>query len=116
MPFGLKNDRATYQTAMTTIFHDMMHTYMEYFMDDILEKSHTKEGHLEILDKIFDRLEKYKLRLNPKNYAFGFISSKLLGYITYAHGIEVDPIKVKAIMEMESLKNINQLCSLQGRL
>ena len=25
MPFGLKNASATYQRAMTTIFHDMMH-------------------------------------------------------------------------------------------
>lgn len=29
IPFGLKNARATYQRAMTTIFHDMMHTIME---------------------------------------------------------------------------------------
>ena len=25
MPFGLKNVRATYQRAMVTLFHDMMH-------------------------------------------------------------------------------------------
>jgi len=31
-------------------------------------------------------------------------------------GIEVDPAKVKAIMEMPSPANLKQLCSLQGRL
>lgn len=46
MPFGLKNVGATYQRAITTIFHDMMHTYMEDYVDDILAKSHTREGHL----------------------------------------------------------------------
>lgn len=39
-----------------------------------------------------------------------------MGYIVLARGIEVDPAKVKAIMEMASPKNISQLRSLQGRL
>lgn len=69
-----------------------------------------------ILRKIFDRLERYQLRLNPKKCAFGVTSGNLLGYIISAHGIEVDPEKVKDIMEMESPKNISQLRSLQGRL
>lgn len=43
---------------------------MEDYVDDILKKSHTREGHQEILDKIFDKLEKYKLRLNPKKCSF----------------------------------------------
>lgn len=41
MPFGPINVEATYQRDMTTIFHDMMHTYMEDYVDDILEKLHT---------------------------------------------------------------------------
>ena len=39
MPFGLKNVGATYQRAMTTIFHDMMHKNMEDYVDDTLAKS-----------------------------------------------------------------------------
>ena len=30
MPFGLKNSRATYQRAMTAIFHDIMHKKIEF--------------------------------------------------------------------------------------
>ena len=32
MPFGLKNARATYQRATTTIFHDMMHWDVEVYV------------------------------------------------------------------------------------
>ena len=39
MPFGLKNAGATYQRAMTTIFHDFMHILMEDYVDDLLCKS-----------------------------------------------------------------------------
>ncbi|GLJ16864.1 hypothetical protein SUGI_0290670 [Cryptomeria japonica] len=116
MPFVLKNAGATYQRAMTTIFHDMMHTMMEDYVDDLLAKSLTREGHLHILDKIFDRLEQYHVRLNPKKCVFGVTSGKLLGYIVSSKGIEVDPTKVKAIMDMPPPKNISQLRTLQGRL
>jgi len=61
MPFGLKTAGATYQRAMTTIFHDMMHTIMEDYVDDILAKSLTREGHLAVLDKIFNRLEQFNV-------------------------------------------------------
>lgn len=108
MPFGLKNVGTTYQRAMMTIFHDMMHTFMEDYVDDILAKSHTRKEHLNILSKIFGRLERYQLRLNPKKCAFGVTSRKLLGYIISARGIDEDPRKVKAIMEMESPKDISQ--------
>ena len=39
MPFSLKNARATYQRAMVTLFHDMMHKKIEVYMDDLIVKS-----------------------------------------------------------------------------
>jgi hypothetical protein len=39
MSFGLKNAGATYQRAMVTLFHDIMHREVEVYVDDILAKS-----------------------------------------------------------------------------
>ena len=39
MPFGLKNAGATYQKAMVTLFHDMMHKKIEVYVDDMIAKS-----------------------------------------------------------------------------
>ena len=36
MTFGLKNAGATYQRAMTAIFHDMMHKQVEDYVDDVV--------------------------------------------------------------------------------
>ena len=104
MPFGLKNAGATYQRPATALFHDMMHKEVEVYVDDMMVKSETREGHFEALDKFLARLEKYNLRLNPKKYVFGVTSGKLLGYIVSKRRIEVDPDKIKAIQEMLVLK------------
>ena len=101
MPFGLKNACVTYQRAATALFHDMMHKEVEVYVDDIMVKLETREGHFKALDKFLARLEKYNLRLNPKKCVFGVTSGKLLGYIVNERGIEVDPDKIKAIQEMQ---------------
>ena len=94
----------------------MMHKNMEDYVDDTLAKSKTRSAHLSDLSLILDRMEQFQLRLNPKKCAFGVTSGKLLGYIISAKGIEVDPEKVQAIMDMPPSKNISQLISLQGCL
>lgn len=52
----------------------------------------------------------------PLKCFFGVSSSKFLGFAVQKGGVELNPIKVKAILEMLSLKNLRQLRGLQGRL
>ena len=116
MPFGLKNAGATYQRAMMAIFHDMMHDCMEVYVDDILIKSQTRADHAAALKKVLQRSRETKLRMNPKKCVFGVSSGKLLGFMVSNRGIEVDPSKVKAILEMPPPKNLKELRGLIGRL
>ena len=101
---------------MTAIFHDLIHKILEDYVDDILVKSHEFMDHLFDLEKVFDRLSKYHLMLNPKKCVFGVTSGKLLGFIVSSHGIKIDPQKFKAIMDMLPLKILKQLHTLQGKL
>uniref|UniRef100_A0A2N9FU38 Uncharacterized protein n=1 Tax=Fagus sylvatica TaxID=28930 RepID=A0A2N9FU38_FAGSY len=77
MPFGLKNAGATYQRAMVTLFHDMIHHEIEVYVDDMIAKSRTAQDHLTDLRKLFQRLKKYQLRLNPNKCAFGVTSGNM---------------------------------------
>jgi hypothetical protein len=77
----------------------MMHKEIEVYVDDMIAKSRTEVEHVEHLLKLFQRLRKYKLRMNPNKCTFGVCSGKLLGFIVSERGIEVDPTKVKAIQE-----------------
>src|ERR1044072_5030299 len=116
MPFGLKNAGATYQRAMTTLFHDMMHKEIEVYVDDMIAKSDTEEEHIEYLLKLFQQLRKFRLRLNPNKCTFGVRSGKLLGFIVSQRGIEVDPDKVKVIQEMPAPRTEKEIRGFLGRL
>ena len=78
MPFGLKKVGATYQRVTTTLFHDMMHRDVEVYVDDMIVKSRGRADHLVTLERFFERIRKFRLRLNPKKCTFGVTSGKLL--------------------------------------
>jgi hypothetical protein len=116
MPFGLKNAGATYQRAMVTIFHDMIHKEIEVYVDDMIAMSQEEEDHLVHLQKLFSRLRKFRLRLNHNKCTFGVRSGKLLGFIVSQKGIEVDPDKVKAIHNMPAPRTEKEVRGFLGRL
>ena len=78
----------------------------------MIAKSKEPEDHLICLKKLFDHLRKYKLHLNPSKCVFEVSSGKLLGYIVSQRGIEVDPSKAKAIVDMPPprLKRKSEAC------
>ena len=100
MPFGLKNDGATYQRAMVMLFHDMMHKEIEVYVDDMIVKSQGEDDHVVNLKKMFERLRKFQLKLNPAKCIFGATFEKLLGFVVSKKGIEIDPDKVRAIKDL----------------
>ena len=82
----------------------------------MIARSQTEEEHLDHLQKLFDRLKLYKLRLNPNKFTFGVRSSKLLGFVVSDKGIQVDPAKVKAIQEMPAPRTEKEVRGFLGRL
>ena len=81
MPFGLKNVEANNQRADTTLFHDMMHRYVKVYVDDMIVKSRDRADHLAALQRFFERIRQFRLRLNPKKCTFGVTSRKLLDHM-----------------------------------
>jgi hypothetical protein len=54
MTFGLKNAGATYQRAMNYIYHDLISTLVEIYIDDEVVKSTSTRGHLGDLCQVFE--------------------------------------------------------------
>ena len=116
MPFGLKNADATHQRAMTTIFHDMMHCELEDYVDDVVVKTETREGHFKTLRRVFEWCHQYKLRMNPLKCAFGVAVGKFLGFLVHQQGIDVDLMKAKVIATMKPPTTVKELKSFLGML
>ena len=105
-----------YQRAMVAFFYDMIRHEIKVYINDMIARSQTEEEHLEHLHKLFERLKKYKLRLNPNKYTFRVRSGKLLDFVISGKGIEVDPAKVKSIQEMSVPRTEKEVRGFLGRL
>ncbi|XP_077222090.1 uncharacterized protein LOC143855929 [Tasmannia lanceolata] len=107
---GASTDRAA-----TTLLHDMIHKEVEVYVDGMIVKAKTREEHAGALRKFFQRIQKFKLRLNPNKCVFGVTSGKLLGFLVSQRGIEVDPQKIKAIQEMAPPNTEKQIRGFLGK-
>ncbi|KAL0342545.1 UNVERIFIED_CONTAM: Retrovirus-related Pol polyprotein from transposon.6 [Sesamum calycinum] len=116
MPFGLKNAGATYQRAMRRIFDDMLHKNVECYIDNLVVKSKKRENHFHDLRKVFERLRRFQLKMNPSKCAFGVTSGKFFGFIVRQRDIEIEQAKIDAILRMPEPRNIHELKSLQRKL
>ena len=115
MPFGLKNAGVTYQRVMVTLFHDMMHKEIEVYVDDMIAKSQGEDDHVVNLRKLFKRLRKFQLKLNPTKCMFRATSEKLLRFIVSKKGIEIDLDKVQAIQDLPPPHTQKEFKSFIGR-
>ncbi|KAL0440372.1 UNVERIFIED_CONTAM: hypothetical protein Slati_2520200 [Sesamum latifolium] len=101
---------------MQRIFDDMLHKNVECYVDDLVVKLKKREDHLYDLRKVFERLRRYQLKMNPSKCAFGVTSEKFLGFIVRKRGIEIEQAKIDAILKMLEPRNIYKLKSLQRKL
>jgi hypothetical protein len=116
MPFGLKNAGATYQRLVNKMFQAQIGRNMEVYVDDMLVKSTESVNHVHDLHEAFETLKRYGMKLNPAKCAFGVSSGKFLGYMVSSRGIEANPEKIQAVLEMQSPTTTKQLQQLTGRL
>ena len=73
---------------------------MEAYLDDLAAHSKKRANHHAHIRAIFDRCQKYKIRLNPLKCSLCVIAGRLLGFIVSKHGSMVDPLKVEAILQL----------------
>ena len=56
------------------------------------------------------------MKLNLSKCVFAISSGKFLGFMVSQRGIEANPKKIKAIMEVKSLKIVKEVQSLTGKV
>ena len=82
----------------------------------MLVKSQREEDHLKDLEETFGTLRSYNMKLNLSKCAFKVTTGKFLGFMVSQRGIEANPNKIRAIVEMAPPKNVKEVQSLNGKV
>nr|KYP56827.1 Retrovirus-related Pol polyprotein from transposon 17.6 [Cajanus cajan] len=116
MPFGLRNAGVTYQRLMDNIFRRQIGTCMEVYVDDMVIKSTSADDHIRDLGTIFDEVRQHHMRLNSAKCTLGVACRKFLGFMLSKRGIEANPDKFQAIVNMRRPRNVKEVQRLAGRI
>ena len=68
------------------------------------------------MEQILNTLDRYKIKLNPDKCVFGVKAGKFLEFMISHRGIEANPEKMEAILNMKAPKTLNELHKLNGRI
>ena len=101
---------------MNRMFAPQIGRNVQVYMDNMLVKSRREEDHLKDLKETFDTLRSYNMKLNPGKCTFGVTVGKFLGFMVSQGGIETNPDKIRAIMEMKPPKNVKEVQSLNEKV
>nr|GFB26942.1 reverse transcriptase domain-containing protein [Tanacetum cinerariifolium] len=89
MPFGLNNDRATYQRLVDKVFHDKIGRNLEAYVDDMMIKSTFEEDMLADIKETLESFRSIHMKLNPKKCSFGVEDGPFLGHLITKQGLEL---------------------------
>jgi hypothetical protein len=101
MTFGLKNADTTFERAMNLIFHDLLGIILEVYIDDVVVKSDSMNGHLADLRLAVERMRRHGFKINPLKCVFSVSAGMFLGFIIHEHGMEIDPTKIESINKLQ---------------
>ena len=72
-------------------------------------KSKTEGDHSRHLQKAFDILRAFDMKLNLKKCVFGVWSGKFLGFMISSRDIEANPDKIQAVLDMKPPQNVREV-------
>jgi hypothetical protein len=116
MPEGLKNDRSTFSRLTKRVLKSQVGHNIFTYVDDMVVATKNKEDHLVDLAETFANMRDALLRLNLEKCVFGVRQGKILGYLVSHRGIEANPTKIQAIINMAPPQSTRDVQRLTGRL
>ena len=107
MTFGLRNAAQTFQRFIDTVLNGL--DFVFGLIDDVLIASPDEATHIEHLKTVFERLNKYGLRINYSKCVFGVKKLDFLGYEISSEGLKPMTSKVDAILKFETPNSATKL-------
>jgi hypothetical protein len=116
MPFGLHSAPGTFQALVDKLFTPDLEPYVFAYLDDIIISTPDFETHRRILKTVFDKLSEAGLTLKESKCEFCKPELRYLGYVVNRRGLNVDPAKVSAVVDMPPPKGVRDVRRLIGMM
>ena len=116
MFFGLMSSPATFQTMMNAIFTpEIAEGWLIVYMDDILITTQDDpKFHEECVHCILEKLHLHDLYLKPEKCVFEQQWMEFLGVVLENETVQMDPAKLKGIMDWPQPQHITDVCAFLG--
>ena len=114
VPQGLSTSPGWFQSVMARVCENLERVRL--FVDDIIVFSRDGAEHVKDLERFFERMVKFNLKLAPKKTNLGVKQVIFLGHKVTAEGVWPDPEKVVPMLNLPMPTNVSGLRSLLGSL
>lgn len=114
LPFGVCNAPEHFQKVIENSFGDIPNVII--YFDDILIAAKNEQEHDLTLKKVLDRAKFLGIKFNSDKIQYKVSSVKYLGHIFCKDGVKPDADRVKALVSLESPKNVKELQRILGML
>ena len=116
MPFRLTNSTAAFMDLMNRVFHPYLDQFVVAFIDDILVYSKDAQEHEHRLWIVWKIFRENQLFAKLSKCDFWLKEVSFLGHIVSAEGIRVDPVKIEAVMNWKTPRNVTEVSELSRLL
>jgi hypothetical protein len=98
------------------VLHPQLRRNILAYVDDIVVKSIQRKDHISDLAETFANLRATNPKLNFEKCVFDIHKRKVLGCLVLTKGIEANPDKIKALIEMQGPVSVKDVQKLIGRV
>ena len=115
MLFSLTNTPAIFQSLINTILRQYLDIFVTAYINDVLVYTNgTLEEHRQHVKKILHVLQEAGIRLRFDKSVFHVKEVEYLGLILTTEGIRIDDIKITAVQDWPTPKNLKEVQSFLG--
>jgi hypothetical protein len=109
MSFGLMNAPAHFMYLMNSVFMTELDKFVVVYIDDILVYSKSTKDHEEHLRVVLQQLRDHQLYAKFNKCEFWISEVSFLGHVISSEGIDVNPSKVRDVLNWEPPKYVHQV-------
>jgi hypothetical protein len=99
LPFGPKKAPAHFQEQMAAcVLVGLIYYICEVYLDDIIVHGKTTEEFLARLKQVFERMDRYHIKLKPSKCRFGLSSVEYCGRVISKYGLSMSEKKIASVI------------------